>query len=89
MYASVGRSVDVCSLSAHGLSRRALSLLPPALHCVQDSMVLGEIYFMDLVVHRLPLHWLECEVGTEGGEIGLSSVGKAGAATLCLSVNGD
>lgn len=52
-------------------------------------MVLGEIYFMDLVVHRLPLHWLECEVGTEGGEIGLSSVGKAGAATLCLSVNGD
>lgn len=89
MYASVGRSVDVCSLSAHRLSRRALSLLPPALHCVQDSMVLGEICFMGLVVHRLPLHWLGCEGGTEGGEIGLISVGKAGAATLCLSVNGD
>lgn len=38
----------VCSLSVQRLSRRALSLLPPALHCVQDSMVLGEICFMDL-----------------------------------------
>ena len=37
-------------------------------------------------------HWVQrtgCEGGTEGCEIGLGSVGKADAAILCLSVNGD
>lgn len=85
----MGRNVDVCSSWAHNcisrLSRRALSLLPPTLHCVQESTILGEICLVDLVVHRLPLHWLQstgCAGGTEGCEVGLSSAGKAGAATL-------
>lgn len=55
-------------------------------------MVLAEMCFMDLVMHRLLLHWLQSTgyAGrTEGCETGLSSAGRAGAAALCLSVSGD
>lgn len=67
---------------------RALSLLPPALQCVEDSMVLVKSALWTWWCMGFPC--MGCRAGgTEKCEIGLSSVGKAGAATLCLSVSGE